>query len=95
MTKSARLMLPKHACELSITHNPHLNNYMSVAQAIEAEDHGFCDWVSPEERQLAIETNEAWVVQWYPNTPVGFCIIAASTLEALNHYFEAASGDGA
>ncbi|MBP2494684.1 hypothetical protein ABID82_007195 [Methylobacterium sp. PvP062] len=41
------------------------------------------DWVSDEERARAIETNSWWNVHWYPDTPVGFCSISASTLPAL------------
>jgi hypothetical protein len=41
------------------------------------------DWASPEEREKALANNSVWSVQWYPNTPVGFCQIYASSLEAL------------
>jgi hypothetical protein len=41
------------------------------------------DWVSPEEREKALENNSVWSIQWYPNTPVGFCQLYASSLEAL------------
>lgn len=41
------------------------------------------EWVSPEEREKAIANNSVWSIQWYPDTPVGFCILYASSFEAL------------
>lgn len=40
-------------------------------------------WVSPEERKKALENNSVWSAQWYPDTPVGFCILYASSFNAL------------
>lgn len=41
------------------------------------------DWVSDEERERAIAQNSVWTLQWYPNTPIGFNCIGASSLSAL------------
>lgn len=41
------------------------------------------DWVSEEERLKAIRENSVWTCQWYPNTPVGFYCLGASSLPAL------------
>jgi hypothetical protein len=41
------------------------------------------DWVSPEEREKALANNSVWSIQWYPNTPVGFNDLYASSLPAL------------
>lgn len=41
------------------------------------------DWVSEEERQKALNENSVWTLQWYPETPVGFNCIGASSLAAL------------
>lgn len=70
---------PKHKCGMLIYHNDHKNSYESIVDAVEDS---FCDWVSEEEKQKAIETGSIWTVQWYPDTPVGFCVRTASTLEA-------------
>jgi len=43
-------------------------------------------WVSEEERQKALATNSVWSIQWYPETPVGFCLVAASTFEAAARF---------
>jgi hypothetical protein len=57
-------------------------NYMSVKEFDETE-FGHSDWVSEEERQRAYEANSCWRLQWYPDTPVGFHSLQASSLEAL------------
>ena len=77
--------LPAHKAGLFINHNEHLGYYLTAAQHIEQElDREFMrrdEW--PEgEIEKAIETNEIWSIQWYPDTPVGFCKVFASTLPA-------------
>lgn len=76
---------PRHEGSLSLTHNKHKSFYRTVQQSIDDGDHGYADddWVSPEQRQKAIETNDCWILQWYPDTPVGFCILAAADLDVL------------
>lgn len=76
---------PKHEASLTLVHNEHKSVYRTVQQSIDAEDHGYtlgC-WVSPEQRQKAIDTNECWTLQWYPQTPNGFCILSAADLDVL------------
>jgi hypothetical protein len=76
--------LPKHAAALFLTHNDHKGVYESV------EDHyghlEDCDWVSPEEKQKAIELDSVWELQWYPDTPIGSYYVAASSLEAIQKH---------
>ena len=43
-------------------------------------------WASEEERQKAIKENSVWTIQWYPETPVGFCCVGASTFEAAARF---------
>lgn len=76
---------PRHAASLHLTHNDHKSYYQTVAESIEQGDHGYKDddWVSAEQRQKAIDTNECWTLQWYPDTPVGFCLMSAADLDAL------------
>lgn len=71
------MKLPKHVT-LTIEHNPHASDYATAAQWLEnnyARD--FADVLDADEIK---RTNEVWVVRWYPNTPVGFQCVAASTL---------------
>lgn len=74
---------PPHKASLHLTHNQHLDYYHNVAQAIEDGDHGMDRWVSDEQKQKAIATNDCWTLQWYPETPVGFCLLAAADLDVL------------
>jgi hypothetical protein len=70
---------PAHKCSLTIEHNGYRDYYETIADAVE-ELEGY--WVSPEERERALSTGEVWTIQWYPDTPVGFHRVAASTLTA-------------
>lgn len=77
------MRFPAHKAALHLVHNEHLNYYATVAQAIADADHGYVDWVSEEQKQKAIDTNDCWYLQWYPETPVGFCLMAAADLDVL------------
>jgi hypothetical protein len=82
------LLRGKHS-SLSIEFNDFASNYLT---AVEAEREGwfrFLDWASADERLRALATNSVWRVQWYPETPVGFHFVLASTLAAA---VSAASG---
>ena len=70
--------LPKHKCGLHLSHNEHRDVYETVEQFYEAD----C-FVSPEEWNKAVAEDSVWVLHWYPETPIGFHRIAASTLEAI------------
>ena len=85
MTEGMKMQFPKHEASLHLTHNQHKAYYLSVAESIEQEDHGYTSdcWVSDEQREKAVATNECWTLQWYPETPVGFCILSAADLDAL------------
>lgn len=77
------IKLPKHNCELLITHNPHKGNYETVEELIFNRDLTDDYFVSKEEMDLCIKHNELWEVQWYPDTPVGFHLICGYTLESV------------
>ena len=74
--------LPKHKCGLYLTHNEHRDLYESAEEWIENRNFED-DFVSPEEMQKAIQEDSVWRLQWYPETPVGFCSVAAASLEAI------------
>jgi len=80
-------LLPAHKASLSITHNQHKDYYQSVEQLISDPDGYYREDRFPEgELAKCIATDEIWTVHWYPDTPVGFCVVHASTLEdALAH----------
>ena len=72
--------LPRHKCSLTITHNDHKDYHRTLAQELElyGDDN---NWPSDEAKQRAIDTDEIWVIQWYPDTPIGSYRVAAPTLE--------------
>ena len=81
----AEIKWPSHKASLTLTHNDHLSYYHTVQQAIDDNEFGMDSWVSEEQKQKAIETNDCWTLQWYPDTPIGFgfCILAAADLDVL------------
>jgi hypothetical protein len=70
--------LPKHKCGLYLTHNEHRDMYETIEEYYDRHD-----FVSPEELKKAIAEDSVWVLQWYPDTPIGSYSILASSLEAL------------
>ena len=85
LTRVLTLKWPSHKASLHLTHNQHLAYYMTVEECMHQGDHGYRedDWVSPEQKQKAIETNDCWSLQWYPETPLGSCILVAADLDIL------------
>jgi hypothetical protein len=67
-------------CSVSLVVNGHRDYYQTVEQYL-ADDMPGCSDVSPETRQRMIETDTTVHLQWYPNTPIGFNVVVAATLE--------------
>lgn len=42
----------------------------------------------------AIRENSVWTIQWYPDTPVGFACVGASTFEAAARFALARNNEG-
>lgn len=86
--KAKALVVPPHKAGFTLHHNDHYANYWTAEEAITDGQGGWYgdddNWVSLEEKAKACATNEIWTAQWYPETPIGFCLLHASTLEALN-----------
>lgn len=76
-------ILPEHKGELTIEHNGHKSNYESVEQYIAWRKFDNEDFANGETRKKCIETDSIWVLQWYPNTPVGFNVLVGSTLNEI------------
>ncbi len=75
------IKFPEHKCGLYLEHNCHKDVYESIEQYTSPFNDE--DWVSLEEKQKSIDTNELWKLQWYPDTPVGFYVLLASSLYVL------------
>ena len=78
MTQRNMNWLPPHKCGLHLSHNEHRDVYETIHDFYDADD-----FISPEEWHEAVAKDSVWVLHWYPETPIGFIRIAASTLEAL------------
>jgi hypothetical protein len=79
---------PKHAAELLVSHNAHKNYYEKIDEAIGGDGSTYPRDEFPDEAEVqkAIATDSVWTIQWYPDTPVGFCRVCAATLSrALEH----------
>ena len=70
--------LPEHKCGLYLSHNEHRDVYETVEEFYDVDS-----FISIEELAKAISEDSVWVLHWYPETPIGFYRIAASTLEAI------------
>lgn len=82
-----RALLKGKYSSLSISFNESNGpNYWTVAEDDDGDPMPHADWISEEERLKARAENSCWTLQWYPNTPVGFCAVKASSLTALFEY---------
>jgi hypothetical protein len=74
--------LPIHEAGLTLEHNPNRGNYETVEVWLKrlAAQESVPHFASAEAMQRAVDTNEVWVLRWYPHTPVGFEEVAAPTL---------------
>ncbi len=73
--------LPRYDIFMSIEHNRHKVYYETVERYMPSV--GSHDWVCDGEYQRAIDTDEIWQAQWYPDTPIGSFDLCAATLPAL------------
>lgn len=74
-------ILPKHKAGLSIEHDQHKNVYETIEIYIEMFDEE--DWISLEDKQKCIDSDEIWEIQWYRDTPIGFFRVVGSSLELI------------
>jgi len=74
---SSRVSLPRNIA-ISIERNPHVVFRVGVTQYVKENRIN----IDPGELAASVESGELWVVTWWPNTPVGACISAASTMQA-------------
>ena len=72
---------------LTISYNQHAVDYTDAITAIrDGYTYTNCEWVSEEEKSLALLNNSVWEIQWYPDTPVGSHSVAGTTLNGCLKY---------
>lgn len=81
-----RWLRDSRPCSFALQFNDHHNVYQTVAETFEdsardqkADYYGDCP---PEEREKMIATDTIWTLHIYPNTPIGFNVYHAATLDA-------------
>lgn len=74
------IKLPNHKGGMTLEHNPHKTVYETVDVYMMGREREFG---TDELYRQAVDTEELWTIQWYPDTPVGFISIAAPTLGQL------------
>ena len=70
--------LPTHKCGLYLIHNEHKDVYETVESYYELPD-----FISQAEWENAVKQDSVWILHWYPDNPVSFFKIAASSLDAV------------
>lgn len=73
---------PPHQVTMHVEHNLHLSYYETIETALMGGNPIYHRDDFPDEAEVAkaIETGNVWTIQWYPDTPVGFCRVSAATL---------------
>ena len=79
------MILPKHQAGLYLTHNEHKDVYETVKEWIEDAHPAYDtdDFISQEDMQKCIDTDDCWSLQWYPHTPISFHKVRGSSLELV------------
>jgi hypothetical protein len=88
--------LPKcllDAVSFSINYNNCQTCYRTAKEEIElsdsmGEDGCYYDFIDDEDKQSCIDKNIMWVISWYPNSPVGHCSVAGSSLQKVLDYLK-------
>ena len=93
MDDLAKLLCLGEFSSLTIGFNDdHACNYQNAEQWADSHPdfYGLEDFPGGiEDRELALQNNTVWSAQWYPQTPVGFCVIYASSFEKLIGFLRA------
>lgn len=61
---------------------------MSAKEYIEENPYILSCFVSNEQKQLVIDRDEIWELQYYPDTPIGSVSVYAAEFEALLEYIK-------
>ena len=78
------MKFPNHKAGLYLTHNQHKDYYETVEEHVNEYVNMDKEYfVSEEDYQKCVDTNELWELQWYPETPIGFHKVIGSSLEIV------------
>jgi len=85
------IIWPEHLV-LQIGHNQHKIFYMSLEEAF-ANDYENVS-ITQEEKELCYKTDSIWIIDCYPETPIGHYSVGASTFEKALHQINAINNGG-
>ena len=88
-------LLPPHKAGLSLRHNPQMGVGITVKEWLNypGRETEFA-WPSDHAKARSIDTNELWILTWYPEFPLISHEIAAPTLAGLLEFAaKIAAGD--
>lgn len=68
-------------CEVTVTFNPHTIYYETVEDHLGGLSDGIARDITDDARAGMIAANRIVEVQWYPDTPIGFCITYGPSLD--------------
>ena len=85
------MKIPEHKASFSISHNDHKDLYVKIEEGIDHIDDD--QWTDISEKQKALDNDSLWECRWYPDTPVAFIAVYASTLEAIVEYLKTREDD--
>jgi hypothetical protein len=71
-------LLPLHKCSLTISHNDHRDYYETVKEYYDIEN-----FESREDFEKCVIADDVWMLNWYPDTPIGSYTVCGSSLERL------------
>lgn len=71
------MQFPQHKCGLYLSHNEHKDVYETVEDFYEPVQFPEGEW------EKAVAADNVWSLHWYPDTPVGFYRVCASSLDAI------------
>ncbi len=83
------MQFPDHLLNLVLFHNKHLEYDSTVDNEVWCKRQGFTDWVSEEQKQKAIETNDCWLIRWHPKDQTRYTTIASGYEWLAAHDLEA------
>lgn len=90
-----KLLHGKFSCLTIDFNSDHAVNYEMADNWLDYQsDESRIEWASEDEKKRAIARNSVWTIQWYPDNPVGFNCVGASTFEAAAAFALKEQSDG-
>lgn len=82
-----RVKVPKHK-SMGLIHNSHFAKGLTIEEAISKSIDGYeeDDWISYDEKQKAIDTDNHWMITVFPKSTDRYYVYSASSVDVLLEY---------